>query len=105
MISKKLQDALNAQINAEMWSAYLYLSINLLVCKVKHFISHSALDRVILIHFLNNPPETNTPAKAGFRFCGSVYTFNLSGLLFYQLMRFNHSIRQFDINQIHTAGI
>ena len=27
MISKKLQDALNAQINAEMWSAYLYLSM------------------------------------------------------------------------------
>ena len=28
MISKKLQDALNAQINAEMWSAYLYLSMS-----------------------------------------------------------------------------
>lgn len=27
MISPKLQDALNAQINAEFWSAYFYLSI------------------------------------------------------------------------------
>lgn len=29
MISKKLQDAINAQINAEIWSAYLYLSMSL----------------------------------------------------------------------------
>ena len=28
MISKKLEDAINAQINAEMWSAYLYLSMS-----------------------------------------------------------------------------
>lgn len=28
MLSKKLQDALNAQVNAEMWSAYLYLSMS-----------------------------------------------------------------------------
>lgn len=27
MISNKLQDAINAQINAEFWSAYLYLSM------------------------------------------------------------------------------
>lgn len=27
MISPKIQDALNAQINAEMWSAYLYLAM------------------------------------------------------------------------------
>lgn len=27
MISKKVQDAINKQINAEMWSAYLYLSM------------------------------------------------------------------------------
>ncbi len=27
MISSKLQDAINAQINAEFWSAYLYLSM------------------------------------------------------------------------------
>jgi ferritin len=27
MLSKKIQDALNEQINAEMWSAYLYLSM------------------------------------------------------------------------------
>ena len=27
MLNKKLEDALNAQINAEMWSAYLYLSM------------------------------------------------------------------------------
>ncbi len=29
MISPKLQDALNAQINAEFWSAYFYLSIGM----------------------------------------------------------------------------
>lgn len=28
MLSQKLQDALNAQINAEFWSAYLYLSMS-----------------------------------------------------------------------------
>lgn len=27
MLSKKIEDALNAQINAEMWSAYLYMSM------------------------------------------------------------------------------
>ncbi len=27
MISKKIEDAINAQINAEFWSAYLYLSM------------------------------------------------------------------------------
>ena len=29
MLSKKLHEALNAQINAEFWSAYLYLSMSL----------------------------------------------------------------------------
>ncbi|WP_300747801.1 ferritin [uncultured Alistipes sp.] len=29
MISKKMQEAINAQINAEMWSAYLYLSMSM----------------------------------------------------------------------------
>lgn len=29
MISPKLQDAINAQINAEFWSAYLYLSMGM----------------------------------------------------------------------------
>ncbi|MDE6242593.1 MAG: ferritin, partial [Muribaculaceae bacterium] len=29
MINKKIEDALNEQINAEMWSAYLYLSMSL----------------------------------------------------------------------------
>lgn len=29
MLTPKLQDALNAQINAEMWSAYLYLSMSM----------------------------------------------------------------------------
>lgn len=29
MLNSKLQDALNAQINAELWSAYLYLSMSL----------------------------------------------------------------------------
>ena len=28
MLTKKMNDALNAQINAEMWSAYLYLSMS-----------------------------------------------------------------------------
>ena len=28
MLSKRLEDALNAQINAEFWSAYLYLSMS-----------------------------------------------------------------------------
>lgn len=28
MISKKMQEAINAQINAEMWSAYLYLAMS-----------------------------------------------------------------------------
>jgi len=29
MISKKMQEAINAQINAEMWSAYLYLAMSI----------------------------------------------------------------------------
>lgn len=29
MLSQKIQSALNAQINAEMWSAYLYLSMSM----------------------------------------------------------------------------
>jgi len=29
MISKKMQEAINAQINAELWSAYLYLSMSM----------------------------------------------------------------------------
>lgn len=29
MISKKLHDAVNAQINAELWSAYLYLAMSM----------------------------------------------------------------------------
>ena len=29
MISKRLHDAINAQINAELWSAYLYLAMSL----------------------------------------------------------------------------
>lgn len=29
MLQKKIEDALNAQINAELWSAYLYLSMSL----------------------------------------------------------------------------
>lgn len=28
MLSKKMEEALNAQINAEMWSAYFYLSMS-----------------------------------------------------------------------------
>ena len=27
MLSKTIEDAINAQINAELWSAYLYLSM------------------------------------------------------------------------------
>lgn len=29
MLNKKIHDAINAQINAEMWSAYLYLSMSM----------------------------------------------------------------------------
>lgn len=29
MLTQKMQDALNAQINAELWSAYLYLSMSM----------------------------------------------------------------------------
>ena len=29
MLKKQIEDALNEQINAEMWSAYLYLSMSL----------------------------------------------------------------------------
>ena len=29
MLSKRLEDALNEQINAELWSAYLYLSMSI----------------------------------------------------------------------------
>lgn len=29
MLSKKIEDAINEQINAEMWSAYLYLSMSI----------------------------------------------------------------------------
>jgi len=29
VISKKMQEAINAQINAELWSAYLYLSMSM----------------------------------------------------------------------------
>ena len=29
MLNNKIQDALNAQINAEFWSAYLYLSMSM----------------------------------------------------------------------------
>ena len=29
MLNKKVEDAINAQINAEMWSAYLYLSMSM----------------------------------------------------------------------------
>ena len=28
MLNKKVEEAINAQINAEMWSAYLYLSMS-----------------------------------------------------------------------------
>ena len=28
MVSKKLEEAINKQINAELWSAYLYLSMS-----------------------------------------------------------------------------
>ena len=29
MLNNKVQDAINAQINAEFWSAYLYLSMSM----------------------------------------------------------------------------
>ena len=28
MLNKRVEEAINAQINAEMWSAYLYLSMS-----------------------------------------------------------------------------
>lgn len=31
MLSKKIEEALNAQVNAEFWSAYLYLSCLLIL--------------------------------------------------------------------------
>lgn len=34
MISKKLEEAINAQINAEMWSAHLYLSMSAFCQKI-----------------------------------------------------------------------
>lgn len=34
MISKKMQEAINVQINNEMWSAYLYLSMSLTMSNV-----------------------------------------------------------------------
>ena len=48
MISKKLQDALNAQINAEMWSAYLYLSMSVEAESkgLKGSLSNSARNRI-----------------------------------------------------------
>ena len=36
MLSKKMVEALNEQINAEMWSAYLYLSMSLNVANKGH---------------------------------------------------------------------
>lgn len=47
MISKKLQDAINAQINAEFWSAYLYLAMS------QHFESegHSGIANWFKIQF------------------------------------------------------
>ena len=47
MISKKLQDAINAQINAEFWSAYLYLAMG------QHFESegHSGIANWFKIQF------------------------------------------------------
>ncbi len=29
MLNKKIEEALNAQVNAELWSAYLYLSMSM----------------------------------------------------------------------------
>lgn len=36
MLSKKIEEALNAQINAEMWSAYLYLSMSTYCHSIGH---------------------------------------------------------------------
>lgn len=54
MLSKKLHDALNAQINAELWSAYLYLSMSMdaenkgLKGVANWFSSSSARSRIML---------------------------------------------------------
>ena len=36
MLSKKMEEALNAQINAEFWSAYLYLSMSVAAAAKGH---------------------------------------------------------------------
>lgn len=47
MISKKLEAAINAQINAEMWSAYLYLSMSA-YC---HKIGYSGIANWYMVQF------------------------------------------------------
>ncbi len=44
MLSKKMEEALNAQVNAEFWSAYLYLSMSTILQRLGI--------RVLLIGFL-----------------------------------------------------
>ena len=42
MLSEKMEKALNAQINAEFWSAYLYLSMSV------HFSAKGMRSRIML---------------------------------------------------------
>ena len=44
MLSKKMEEALNAQVNAEFWSAYLYLSMSTILQQLEI--------KVLLIGFL-----------------------------------------------------
>ena len=52
MISKRLEAAINAQINAELWSAYLYLSMST-YCQDAGFpgITFSVAGKVISVRF------------------------------------------------------
>ena len=47
MLSKKIEEALNAQINAEMWSAYLYMSM----ASYCHFNGQSGIGKWFEVQF------------------------------------------------------
>ena len=66
MLSKRMVDALNEQINAEMWSAYLYLSMsfpsNLIVSKgLETLYFEVSINEVIFLYiFVIESSELNT---------------------------------------------
>gem|GEM_PF-5413789 len=51
MLSKKMEEALNAQVNAEFWSAYLYLSMSNHFAAAGNFVEHIQPETVIFNHF------------------------------------------------------